>query len=168
MRFALGKSLRLRIGFLVSALMACGALFVFAYAADVTVTIQSDPPGATLVSEDKPDTFKLRGYAPVTLKDPLPMKWSECLRTSPLRVRWLSGAEASVTGSSGCPQAGKNQQFTFVRPVGAPGAEIDGRFAVQWMQRQAPPPANVIEEPAYHATHCTSSVIGTQVFTTCF
>lgn len=135
-------------------------------AADVKVTFQSDPPGATLYSEDIPGTLKLWGYAPLILKFQVPRNWKDCIHTNPMRVRWLSGAEAAVSGIELCPQVGKNQQFTFMRPAGIPGAEIDGQFAIQLMQRQAPPPSVYVPPPA--PVHCTSTVIGRQVFTNCY
>ena len=140
-----------------------------AQAADVKVTFLSDPTGATLYEEVK-GTQKLWGYAPVTLKWQVPRKWKACITLSPMKVRWVSGAEASITLQV-CPQAGKNQQFVFQRPAGVPGLELDAQFAIEMLRNAAlaaPPSTPEYVAPPPAPQHCTSTLIGNQVFTNCY
>jgi hypothetical protein len=139
----------------------------YAEANDVKVTFLADPTGATLYEEVN-GSYKLWGYTPLILKWQVPRKWSTCVALSPMKVRWVSGAEASITLKV-CPQTGKNQQFVFQRPSGVPGAELDAKFAIATMRNATlavPPPPAPIYIP--HTTHCTSTVIGNQVFTNCY
>lgn len=139
-------------------------------AADVKVALRSDPPGAMVYTGPLPagsDQVKAWGYAPLVLKWAVPRRWNSCLQTEPIRVRWLSGAEATIPSLQLCPQTGKNQQFTFMRPTGVPGVEIDGQFAVQLLQ-QAPAAPAAVYAPSPQPVHCTSTLIGRQVFTNCY
>lgn len=138
-----------------------------AHAADVKVTFQSDPPGATLYTVLN-DTPRLWGYAPIVMKWGVPKKWTTCLQTEPILVRWLSGAEARIDTLRLCPQVGKNQQFSFIRPTGVPGVEIDGQFAVQILQQRAPAPVIIPPYVPPAQTHCTSQIIGRRVVTNCY
>jgi hypothetical protein len=134
---------------------------------DAKVTFQSDPPGATLYEvRDEDGTAKPWGYTPRVLEYPAPTKWTECMNTRPVRVRWLSGAEAELDSLQLCPKDGKKRQFTFMRPAGVPGAEIDGQFALQLGEKNAPKPSVYV--PPAKPTFCTSRLIGTQVFTNCY
>lgn len=47
------------------------------------------------------------------------------LRTTPITVRWPSGATLTVPGLTVSLSAGYALQYTFVRPEGVPGAEMD-------------------------------------------
>jgi hypothetical protein len=139
----------------------------YAAANDVKVTFQSDPTGATLY-EDSAGSQKLWGYTPVVLKYQVPKRWNACMALKPLKVRWASGAEASITLNV-CPQTGKNQQFVFQRPTGVAGLELDVQFAIAMLRNAAiaaEAPAPVYIPPA--PKHCTSTVIGNQVFTNCY
>jgi hypothetical protein len=137
--------------------------------ADVSVTIQSDPIGATLY-EQIDGVLKMWGYTPFKLKYKTPRRWSGCTSTKPLRVRWISGAEANIESLQLCAQTGKNQQFTFMRPVGVPGVEIDGEMAIAMMKQQNVPAPVYIPPPppAKTPTTCTPTVIGNMVRTRCY
>ncbi len=157
-----------------------------AEAADVKLTLYSDPVGATVYDAGRvlpsdfswwtehapgaaPETWRRWGIAPVTLKWPVPRHWTECLTTYGMRVRWASGAEATLPSIRLCPQPGKEQQVTFMRPTGVPGADVDAQFAAQLLllqQAQTPPP--VVYVPPPKALYCTSQIIGWQVFTHCY
>jgi hypothetical protein len=146
----------------------------YASANEVKVTFLSDPTRATLY-EEVGGSQKTWGYTPVILKYQVPRKWNACMALKPLKVRWASGAQASITLSV-CPQTGKNQQFVFQRPTGVPGADIDAQFAIAMLQNPAraaaEAPAPVYIPPIYippAPRHCTSTVIGNQVsdFTIC-
>lgn len=163
--------MRIRLGRIGVLLLAVYLLPSNAAANDVKVTFQSDPTGATLYEEVN-GSQKLWGYAPITLKYQVPRKWKACMSLNPLKVRWASGAEASITLSV-CPQTGKNQQFTFQRPTGVPGLELDVQFAIAMLQNAAAAAAaQAAAEPVYIPSpapmHCTSQVIGSQVFTNCY
>lgn len=134
--------------------------------ADVTVTFQSDPIGATLYEEIE-GVLKMWGYTPFRLKYKTPRRWSGCMDSKPLRVRWVSGAEANIDRLQLCSQVGKNQQFTFLRPLGVPGVEVDGQMAIAILQRQSVPQP-VYVPPARTPTACTSTAIGNTVSTRCY
>lgn len=97
----------------------------------LTVTYYSDPAGATLYANQNQQSF---GYAPAKLKYKVSKGFrdgKECMTLQPVMVRWASGAEASVSTITACPQNGGNQQFTLVRPTGVEGRELDVQFALQ-------------------------------------
>ena len=88
-----------------------------------------DPEGATLY-----EGGKRWGYTPITLTYPAAryaFAENRCLTLNATQVRWASGATASNGGLQACPATGSNQQYVFVRPSNAPGAEIDASFAIQ-------------------------------------
>jgi hypothetical protein len=146
----------------------------------LTLTVYSDPAGATIYQNDQ-----VFGYAPTRLKYKVTKGFragKECARLIPLKVRWASGAEASIGDQTACPQNGGNQQITFVRPTGVDGREMDVLFAIQitsLMQQRAANEAAATAaawdaivpfRPIVPArpVHCTSQVIGRQVFTNCY
>ena len=79
-----------------------------------------------------------------------------------------------LTALTACPQNGRNQQFTFMRPTGLPGREIDAQFGLQvqqlrLQQAQANEAAGVPQVPQIQRQlHCIANVIGNQIFTNCF
>ena len=108
----------------------------------LTVTYYSDPAGATLYANQSQQSF---GYAPTKLKYKVSKGFSsgsECMTLQPVMVRWASGAEASISTITACPQNGGNQQFTLVRPTGVEGRELDVQFALQLPATGAPPRAS--------------------------
>lgn len=106
----------------------------------LNMTYHSDPEGATLY-----EGGRLWGYTPLTLTYPggrAAFARNECLSLNPMQVRWASGVTASITNLQACPATGLLQQYVFVRPASAPGADIDANFAIQLqrngvMQQQA-------------------------------
>jgi hypothetical protein len=84
-------------------------------------------------------------------------------------------------------QHGRNQQFTFLRPDGVPGREIDIRFALELerleiMRRQASAQerqaeaqrrqAEALEAQLFRSqtpsqTDCTSTINGNTIYTSC-
>lgn len=159
-----------RVGLFLPLLALASLVAGAAKTKTIEVTYVTDIPGATLYENER--AF---GMTPITLKYQLQ---EGCTNVRPLTVRWPSGAEASVSALTVCTKTGKKQHFSFNRPLGFPGREVDAQFALQLAQAAAqrqqasaaywlalseslrvPPPAQ--------AVHCTSNVIGNQVFTTC-
>ena len=169
---------------------AIGVFVVLAWPSIVSadslkLVVVTDPAGATLYAND---SGQLMGYAPFELKYELPrgfFKDGRCTTLQGLKVRWASGAEASINGLQACAQSGKRQQFVFVRPD-VPGRAIDAEFALrleelalaresaraersrriaeiwsQYAERQ-----RAIAE-SYRPVTCTSNLIGSTVYTTC-
>ena len=163
----------------------------------VKLTIRTDPAGAT-VYLTQPVTFSLtsQGYAPVTVEyEPGKHFFRDrrCVRITPITVRWASGAEAFMEYVNICGATGKNQQIVFVRPMEAPGRDLDVAFALeleriaadnqrtatdQRRQRWAALADQVSESFRRQAeislwysqrrTNCTSSLVGSYVYTTCY
>src|SRR5437868_6610762 len=90
---------------------------------DIKVNFLTDIDGAQLYQDDV-----FMGTTPRQLKYRLA---EGCTNVKPVVVRWASGAEASVEGLRVCTDTGKLQHFTFNRPTGYPGREIDAQFALQ-------------------------------------
>jgi hypothetical protein len=93
------------------------------------MTYHSDPEGATLYQGNT--RF---GYTPlmVTYQDASRLfRAGTCLPLQPVQVRWASGAAATATNLKACPAQGYSQQYSFLRPLSAPGADVDASFAVQ-------------------------------------
>lgn len=136
----------------------------------IEVTYHSDPPGASVY-----ENGRYWGVAPLKLKYALPGKFKECTTLNPVMVRWVSGAEASIDDLKACPENGKKLQFSFLRPTGIPGADIDARYAADLMHQTAARQAAAQQADADAAEavrkafpkRCVSTVIGAQIFTNC-
>lgn len=142
---------------------------------DIKVNFLTDIDGAQLYQDDV-----FMGTTPTQLKYRLAQG---CTNVKPMVVRWASGAEAFVEGLRVCTETGKLQHFTFNRPTGYPGREIDAQFAVQlamlaeqraearareWVELQQRI-ANLFPKPAPlpPTVHCTSTVLGPFINTDC-
>lgn len=141
----------------------------------VSVTVFSDPLGATVYANT---AAQRAGYSPVLVKYKFNAKaWKSgaCQPVQPIKVRWVSGAEATLNAIRVCPANGTKQELTFMRPDGMAGVEVDASFAIE-LQRisagqasaayaaaQAAAGAVVVQKPVY----CTSRLVGSRVFTTC-
>ena len=99
-------------------------------AAELTVTYQSDPPGAALYFGEK-----FYGYTPVSLKYEITRSQKEqgSMSLAGMSVKWASGAEASLPYLTADLKNGKRQQFTFRRP-NVQGRETDMQIALQMQQ----------------------------------
>lgn len=151
-----------------------------AHASDVKVTILSIPAGATVFTTQPDGTEKAWGGSPVRLKWQLPKRWTECFTTESVKVRWISGVEASVAGVEVCPRNGTNQDFLFQRPNDLPRIELDVQYAIALMQSAAAAAAAAQRADDALAADiarafqrpqpkiCTSNVIGNQIFTYCY
>lgn len=160
------------------------------FAAETWVTIASDPPGASIYWIDRSETVLAFGEAPQRIQ----VRWRNkgpCTDTKALRVRWVSGAEASLPTLHVCKTTPGKTPVLFIRPSGIPGLEQDARYAhdladrvearveaarlakqqrrrdywagVAENLRNMPPPV-FLPPPA---VSCTSFVVGTTVFTNC-
>ena len=154
------------------------------HAAELTVTYQSDPPGAALYQGP---TFM--GYTPLTLRYALSKEERKGTRYLPyMRVLWASGASAETSNlHADVGRVGLRQVFTFQRP-NVEGREADMQIAIQMqqlalMKRQA----NAAQAEAYaqrqqqfwnqlaqsfarshpRPTNCTSVLIGNIIQTNC-
>jgi hypothetical protein len=134
------------------------------------VTFHSDPEGAMVYANEGE---QLAGYAPVRLKyTPTEQlrAGKGCMTLQPVKVRWASGATASIATLQASPAQGGEQQFSFVRPD-LPGRELDVQFAIARIQNTAlvaAAQAQSLPVPVYTPKHCTSTLIGNQVFTNCY
>lgn len=138
----------------------------------ITVTVRSEPPGATLY-----EGAKAFGAAPFVLRYTAPGRFRECLRLRPLTLRWISGASVTLDDLDACPVAGKKQEVTVLRPEGVPGIEIDAQYAVALLQQRNAEQAAAdaaaavalagLQQQLAKPRTCTSTRIGAQVFTTC-
>lgn len=133
-------------------------------ASTVRVTYLSDPPGAAVY-----EGGKQWGRAPVALVYHVPRHFVDCLRLNPVTMRWVSGAEVSISTLDACPAAGRDQQFTMFRPKGVDGLDLDVQFAIAAMQPAAARPAADTPPPTpiTMPRNCTTTVIGNQIFTNC-
>lgn len=173
---------------LLSLLVASPAL-----AADVWVTVASDPPGASIfwTSPGVVNQHEIAfGPAPQSIKVHVGDK-DGCVYTNAIRVRWVSGIEASLPTVWVCKKGpNPGEPLLFIRPSGVPGLETDARYALDLArlaldqqrvkdghdatiigaalagtaigQAFAPPPAVYVPP-----VHCTSSLIGSTVYTNC-
>lgn len=160
-----------------------GQFLLSGCASTLRVTYHSDPEGAMLYANQNQQLF---GYTPVTLHYKPPQSFLQgrsCWNLQPSMVRWGTGAEASVTGLTVCPQNGLSQQFVFARPTDFPGREIDAQFALQLQQnaalaKQAAAQQTAAFWQAYSALiqrnqqalrtlQCTSQLVGYMVYTSC-
>lgn len=145
----------------------------------LNVTYVSQPPGAALYEDGR--TF---GYCPLTLQYNITeqdrQRGYAILRG--LLVRWVSGATASVSSIQANLSNGSHQEFTFVRPEGATGLEIDVKFALDLernriLQRQAEAQEQQAFWQMYNAVTiqhqlskpqtCSSYVVGNTIQTQC-
>lgn len=145
----------------------------------VNVTVHSDPQSASLSQSGA-----VFGLTPFALKYKTTKEFTSgkaCLALLPLTVRWASGAVAQMSNLTVCPVPGQKRQaskyeLTFVRPD-IPGREIDANFDLQ-VKRDASAEAyrdaqqfqalvDSLRKPKRVEVQCTSSAVGTTVYTTC-
>src|SRR6185503_16863093 len=165
-----------------SLLLLC--LTLSACSRSLTVTYQSDPPGALLY-----EGGKQWGYAPFALRYEPSAEFLKggCMLLQPSMVRWASGAGASIPALTACASNGKKQQFVFLRPAEIPGRDLDAQFYVQMQsvaaqqqmadaQRRAVLLAfynqlaqqnRVVIQQQPTPLNCTSMATGYQIQTTC-
>ena len=155
-----------------------------AFADKVKLIVLSDPAGATVYINQ---ASRKMGPAPAALTYKFGRDFFEhnrCESTQPIKVRWTSGAEASVNSLQLCGGTGKTQQFVFVRPAEVPGRDLDVQVALNYQRQQA---TSEVAQTAWGAflqglttgiaalpaalnpptVNCTSSVVGSFIYTTC-
>jgi hypothetical protein len=134
---------------LAAPVLLCGCMAVPSRASrpqSLHLTYVSDPPGAMLY-----EGTKAWGRAPITLVYPgsVPQFGTgTCFTPNPVRMRWVSGAEVSVSDVTACPRNGTQQQYVLERPKGVPGLEDDVRFAAAYEQAEATRAAAAVQAQA--------------------
>jgi hypothetical protein len=116
------------------------AMGLLGCASPLNITYYSNPSGAALYQGSQ-----MFGYCPITLQYTVTRddksQGSKLLQET--TACWVSGAVCgSGTIRADLRQYGRNQQFTFTRPVDAPGLDMDVNFAIEQqrnaiLQRQA-------------------------------
>lgn len=167
------KKLSIYLGLLLLP-MICGC------ATQLTVTYNSDPPGASLYQGNQ-----MMGYCPMSLVYNITpqdrQRGYKLLQGT--QVKWVSGATAKIEQLTAHLSIGEYQQFTFKRPDGIDGYETDAKFGlevqkVRLMQQQVQAQQDANLWQMYSAisnqnstvnlkTNCTSNVVGGTVFTNC-
>jgi hypothetical protein len=107
-----------------------------AMAGDLKIHVLSDPPGALVYLTNRAGVESFHGQTPQEVKYLLVQEDKGCRDTKPLRVRWVSGAEATILTLHLC----KNDSllktpFVFTRPA-VPGVEVDAQYAID-LERNA-------------------------------
>src|SRR5581483_5283516 len=102
-----------------------------AAAADLKIHIQSNPPGALVFFTDRAGIEHSSGLAPAEVRYILVSEDHGCRDTNPIRVRWVSGAEASIPSLHLCRKDLTKAPYVFVRPANATNLEADMQFAVE-------------------------------------
>lgn len=154
----------------------CLCLFFLASgcATNLRVVYTSDPPGAALYEGDK-----YFGTTPMTLTYPVTPE-DKKLGSKRLRgtaVRWISGATARLGEMTVFLSNGLTQVFTYQRPDGVPGHDVDANYALQGkagrqveaarqrasqLQRQ-----QMNQELTPRGPSCTSRMVGSTIYTDC-
>jgi PEGA domain-containing protein len=114
-----------RLGILAFAFWAAVAVLS---ADSVQLKIVTDPTGASVVLGGKE-----LGISPVLVTSDMGkdfLKGKQCGFIESLRVTWASGAGVVMERIDVCPEGGKTQTVTFLRPP-VPALEIDETFARQ-------------------------------------
>ena len=73
----------------------------------------SDPPGATLVSNNSGTVL---GTAPFTLTYLAPRRWASCVAYDGFRARWTGGSQVVAQRLELCPGAGREQSIRVAVP----------------------------------------------------
>jgi len=89
----------------------------------VRVTYQSVPEGAAVI-----ENGRVLGVTPmeITYTPTREFYAGECVTLQPIQARWASGATADWSGSL-CARNGYRQSYTFMRPEGVAGGEVDAQ-----------------------------------------
>lgn len=91
----------------------------------VTLQIHSLPEGAAILQNGA-----VVGTTPTTVTYNAAAQFGagQCITVQLLTAQWASGATSAVAPTL-CPATGYSQQYTFLRPAGVAGAEVDARIA---------------------------------------
>jgi hypothetical protein len=156
---------------------------------NLQVTFYTQPAGALLFTGE-PATERSWGSTPITLRYNVREEFKKgvaCTDLEGARVEWPSGATATMTSLRACPKDGGKQQFTFNRPNGVPGLDVDMQFALQLEQLTLLRNMNEQARRARSAQiwndfgralgrrlggaqsglNCTSNVLGSYIYTNC-
>jgi hypothetical protein len=156
-------------------------------ASTLQVTYTSEPSGAALYQGNTH-----MGTTPMTLNYQLTEedKKSGSKNLQGTSVRWVSGASASITYLTADLRIGRNQTFSFRRPDGVPGYDVDANYALQLQRnaimmlqtaaqfqqaeaaRQQAEQTQLLRQQQQQLyvprqTNCTSNLIGNTIYTNC-
>ncbi len=143
------------------------ALLMSACSNRVTLTIESDPPGAAVYEGG---TFW--GHAPVTLAYTGTSDYREggCMGTKPIMVQWDSGAQARVSTINLCGVQPSQQDYLFTYPEGF-GPLVERSDGVKPPLKRVAPNGQLYWEvthaPSESKLRCYSDVSGDTVKTNC-
>ncbi|KAF0218065.1 MAG: hypothetical protein FD174_3085 [Geobacteraceae bacterium] len=166
------------ICFVISLCLGCTQRFA--------VTFKSDPYGATLYD----GRGQKLGLMPLTLyytptDDAIK---SGNVTLAPTTARWVSGATADGPRTL-YAKNGTSQKYTFIRPVNAPGQELDlkaelllmqydmgtidrqmqfNQEQLQIIQQQIQQQTQPLQQQQFDQTHCKTRMINGQIQTYCW
>ena len=164
-------------------IVALGGFVFGGCASALKLTYHSQPEGAMLYSNDG---GQLLGNAPLTFTHKMSRSFfsgTQCTGVQPMAtMRWASGAEASLVQVAVCPEHGRQQQLTLVRPDVPFGRELDEQVAKEYRREAMIKAQKDAERQAAHIKDlqeieaaalerqmsCTSNNVGTFVFTNCY
>jgi hypothetical protein len=143
------------------------ALLMSACSSRVTLTIDSDPPGAAVYEGG---TFW--GHAPVTLAYTGSSDYREggCMGTKPIMVQWDSGAQARVSTINLCGAQEAQQDYLFTYPEGFGPLADQSNDVKPPLKRVAPNGQlywEITHAPSESKLRCYSDVSGDTVKTNC-
>lgn len=121
MRWKRGSGVALALAACALLVTGCG----MSNARTVTLQIHSLPEGAAILQNGA-----VVGTTPTTVTYNATAQFDagQCITVQPLTAHWASGATSAVAPTL-CPATGYSQQYTFLRPAGVAGAEVDARIA---------------------------------------
>lgn len=164
-------------------IVALGGFASSGCASTLKVTYHSQPEGAMLYANDG---GRLLGNAPLTFTHKMSRSFfsgTQCTAVQPMAtMRWASGVEASVAQIAVCPDNGRQQQLTLIRPDVPFGRELDAQVATAYQREAMIKAQENAERQAAHIKElheieaaalerqmsCTSNNVGTFVFTNCY
>ena len=164
-------------------IVALGGFAFSGCASTLKITYHSEPEGAKLYANGD---GQLLGSAPMTFTHKMSRSFfsgTQCVGVQPMAtMRWASGAEASAAQVAVCPDHGRQQQLTLVRPDVPFGRELDEQVAMDYQREAMIKAEKDAERQAAHLKHleeleaaalerqmsCTSNNVGTFVFTNCY
>lgn len=143
------------------------AVFLSACSSRVTLTIDSDPPGAAVYEGG---TFW--GHAPVTLAYTGSSEFRDggCMGTKSIMVKWDSGAQARVPTINLCETQDRQQGYLFTYPEGFGPLAQQGSAVQPPFKRVAPNGQlywEVTHAPSESKLRCYSDVSGDTIKTNC-
>jgi hypothetical protein len=170
--------------------LVCGWLLVASSASadEMKIWVISNPPGAIFYGIGR-DGVEHSTLLPERIRIGLVKADQGCRELGPIRVQWMSSAEATLPSLRICKKTAPKTPIVFERPAAALGLEADVRFGLELEQRARqnvmnqpivmpppyipPPPMQLpymmqpLQQPLPQPVQCYSQLIGTIIYTTC-